>query len=76
MDFGYLFYMGFITLVVLCCPPIIAFVAVGIIDILNRKKVINVSNRQILVLGIISFIIAFLMTSLFVQIASNGVYAM
>jgi len=76
MDFGFLFYMGLMTLCFICYPPLITIVIVGIVFTLNKTKVIAVSNQQILVFGIIFFILALMGTCVFVQIASSGVYAM
>jgi hypothetical protein len=76
MDFGFLGYMGIMTLCLFCCPPAITAVAVVIAIDLNQRKVIAVSNQQIWLWGIIFFVLAVIITCTFVQIASNGVYAM
>ena len=76
MDFGFLGYMGIMALCLFCCPPIFTIIAVGITYALNKNKVISVSNQKILVIGIIFFIVSLIITCVFVEIVSNGVYAM
>ena len=76
MDFGFLGYMGIMTLCLLCCPPVITAIAVAIALELNKRKVITVSNQQIWLLGIIFFVLVIITNCIFVQIASTGVYAM
>lgn len=67
--------MGILTLSLICCPPIITIVAVGIVLALNKLKIITVSNQQVLVFGIISFIVALTATCIFAQIVSSRLYA-
>lgn len=76
MDFGFLGYMGIMTLCLFCCPPIFTVIAIGVAYALNKNKIIAVSNQQIFVIGIIFFVISTITTCMFIEIASNGVYAM
>jgi hypothetical protein len=76
MDFGFLGYMGIMTLCLFCCPPIITAVAVAVALDLKRRKEIDLSDQQIWLFGIIFFVLAVIVACIFVQIASNGVYAM
>ena len=76
MDFGFLGYMGILTICLFCCPPITTGVAIVIALDLNKRKVISVSKEQIILFGIIFFVLVAIVSCVFVNIADNGVYAM
>ncbi len=78
MDFGFMFYSGISILCVTCCPPIIALLSMGIVFIFNNNlKIITVSKKQILIIGVLVFIVVFVVLCLLVQIPTlNGYRAM
>lgn len=78
MDFGFMFYSGLSLLCVACCPPVIALLIMGFLFILSENlKVIALSKKQILILGVLAFVVALVLFCLLVQIPTlNGYRAM
>jgi hypothetical protein len=76
MDIGFLFYMGFISLCIICFPPVLTIIATAMIFALGKMNIISVSNRQVLAIGAILLFVCFVATCLIAQYASKDVYAM
>jgi len=76
MDFGFLGYMGLLTIYLFCCPPTLTAIAIGSALALNKRKAINLSNQQIWLFGIIFYVVAIVLTCVFIQVAGNKIYAM
>jgi hypothetical protein len=76
MDFGFLFYMGFITVWAICLPPLLTALATGMLFALGNMKVITISKKQMLTFGGGFLILAFIANCLIIWILSKDVYAM
>ncbi len=76
MDFGFLFYMGIMTLCLIFAPPTLTIIGTAIVLMLRRMKIIKLSNPQLAaVIGVLLFL-ACMATWVFVQLATKDVYAM
>jgi hypothetical protein len=76
MDFATEFYFGLMSLCCICCPPTTTLVITAIIFILSKTKIIDFSNKQILLFAVLFFIFAILATWLIVWYLTKDVYVM
>jgi hypothetical protein len=76
MDFGFFLYMGVMTLCLICVPPTLTIIGTAAVLALRMAKVIQISNRQVIIIGGVLLFLACVLTWLFVELATNGVYAM
>lgn len=70
-----MFYSGVALLCAIFCPPIITIVAIGFIfSLKDRMNLINISKKQLLIIGVVIFIISFIAVCFLVNIPTMNGY--